>query len=137
MLITSINFLLYSSITLSNHIVSIKKSGEVFGFFYLHNKKAWMTDLFFQEYLKCINAHINRKVLLIDNAPNHILKDRNLPNIEILSLPKNMISKLQSLDARIIVSFSRHYRRHQFEQKQCKLWKQNRELEKSKIRLNY
>jgi hypothetical protein len=93
-----------------------KKSGEELGFFYLHNKKAWMTGLFFQEFLKRFNDHVNRKVLLlVDNAPSHIWKDLNLPNVEILSLPKNTTSKLQPLDAGIIASFKRYYRRCQLE----------------------
>jgi hypothetical protein len=93
-----------------------RKSGEELGFFYLHNKKAWMTGLFFQEFLTRFNAHVKRKVLLlVDNAPSHVWKDLDLPNIEILPLPKNTTSKLQPLDAGIIASFKRHYRRRQLE----------------------
>ena len=93
-----------------------KKRGEEFGFFYLHNKTAWMTDIFFEIFLRRMNAHVNRKVLLIiDNASNHIRNESEFPNLQILSLSSNTISKLQSLDVGIIASFKRHYRRYQLE----------------------
>ena len=92
-----------------------KKSGEELGFFYLHNKTAWMTGIFFEIFLRRLNIHVNRKVLLIiDNAPSHIWNESEFPNLQILSLPPNTISKLQSLDVEIITSFKRHYRRYQF-----------------------
>jgi DDE superfamily endonuclease len=93
-----------------------KKSGEELGFFYLSNTKAWMTSVFFENYLRRFNRHIQRKVLLlIDNAPSHAfkhLKDE-LSNIEILPLPPHTTSKLQPLDAGVIVAFKRHYRKRQ------------------------
>ena len=36
-----------------------KKSGREHGFFYLSNKKAWMTGDFFRQYLHRFNAHIH------------------------------------------------------------------------------
>jgi DDE superfamily endonuclease len=93
-----------------------KKSGDKLGFFYLHNKTAWMTGIFFEIFLRRLNAHVNRKVLLIiDNAPSHIWNESEFPNLQILSLPPNTTSKLQPLDAGIIASFKRHYRRYQLE----------------------
>jgi DDE superfamily endonuclease/Tc5 transposase DNA-binding domain len=91
-----------------------KKSGREHGFFYLSNKKAWMTGDFFQEYLRRFNSHVGRKVLLlIDNAPSHIWNDADFPNIEIVALPPNTTSKLQPLDAGIIAAFKCHIRRQQ------------------------
>ena len=59
---------------------------------------------FFQQYLRCLNAHVSRKVLLlIDNAPN----------IEIVALPSNTTSKLQPLDAGIIAAFKCQMRKQQ------------------------
>src|SRR2546423_14531105 len=83
-----------------------KKSGQEHGFFYLSNKKAWITKDFFQKYLHRLNAHVGRKILLlIDNAPSHIWKHTDYPNLEIMALPPNTTSKLQPLDAGIIAAF--------------------------------
>jgi DDE superfamily endonuclease/Tc5 transposase DNA-binding domain len=91
-----------------------KKSGAELGFFYLHNEKAWMTAIFFQQYLFRLNEHVKRKILLLmDNAPSHVWKNLDLPNIEVVPLPPNTTSKLQPMDAGIIASFKCHYRRRQ------------------------
>jgi hypothetical protein len=72
-----------------------KKSGRELRFFYLNNIKAWMTSQFFQQYLTRLKNHVGRKVLLlIDNAPSHIWKDTDYPNLEIVALPPNTTSKL-------------------------------------------
>lgn len=92
----------------------LKKTGEELGYFYLNNQKAWMTGEFFQTYLRRLNNHVSRKILLlIDNAPSHIWDGLELSNIEIIRLPPNTTSKLQPLDAGIIAAFKRHYRRSQ------------------------
>jgi DDE superfamily endonuclease/Tc5 transposase DNA-binding domain len=91
-----------------------KKSGTDLGFWYLNNKRAWMTGEFFDLFLRRFNQHVGRKVLLlIDNAPSHKFKAENYPNVEIVPLPPNTTSKLQPLDAGIIASFKKHYRRYQ------------------------
>ena len=97
-----------------------RKTGEELGFFYLHNKKAWMTSIFFETYLRQFNGHIGRTrgqkvLLLIDNAPSHAFKHLTLSYIEVCPLPPNTTSKLQPLDAGIISSFKRHYHKHQLE----------------------
>jgi hypothetical protein len=95
-----------------------KQTGEKLGFFYLHNKKAWMTGVFFETYLRRFNSYISRTkhkkvLLLIDNALSHVYSHLNLPYVEVLPLPPNTTSKLQPLDAGMISSFKRHYRRRQ------------------------
>jgi len=91
-----------------------KKSGQELGFFYLSNKKAWMTGSYFQIFLKKFDMNVKRKVLLlVDNAPSHVWNGSETPNIEIVCLPPNTTSKLQPMDAGIISSFKRHYRRRQ------------------------
>src|SRR2546423_5551309 len=97
----------------------LKKTALELGFkFYYHNKKAWMTGIFFQDYLKRFNRHVNRKVaLVIDNAPSHVIEgldsESEFSNIEIIPLPPNTTSKLQPLDAGIIAAFKKHYQRRQ------------------------
>src|SRR5437762_2338611 len=75
-----------------------------------------MTSDLFKIYLQCLNNHVDRKILLlIDNAPSHIWKELELSNLEIISLPPNTTSKLQPLDAGIIMSFKCHYHHSQMQ----------------------
>jgi hypothetical protein len=63
--------------------------------------------------LKEFDSYVGRPViLLVDNATSHVWS-LSLRNIKVLSLPPNTTSKLQPLDAGIIASFKRHYRRKQ------------------------
>ena len=62
-----------------------QKSGAEHGFFYLSNKKAWMTGDFFRQYLYCLNLHVRQKVvLIINNVLSHIWNKVEFPNIEIV-----------------------------------------------------
>ena len=65
-----------------------------------------------------------RKIsLLIDNASSHGCI-QNLPvlsNVEVIYLPKNTTSCLQPLDAGIIASLKKRYRRMQYEHASCLL----------------
>ena len=97
-----------------------KKTGEEHGFYYLHNKKAWMTRVFFQMFIKYFNNHVNKRrvLLLLDNAPSHIWNENHkvdFSNLNIIFLPLNTISKLQSMNADIIASFKHHYHKCQLE----------------------
>ena len=80
---------------------------------YTANKKAWMTMVLFNDWLKSLNSKMRnqkRKVLLImNNAPSHSVP--NLSNVEIHFLPPTTTSHLQPLDAGIIQCFKGHYRR--------------------------
>ena len=53
--------------------------------------------------------------MLIDNAPSHIWKAEDYPNLEIVALPPNTTSKLQPLDVGIIAAFKCQIRRQQLE----------------------
>lgn len=97
-----------------------RKTGKQHGFWYLSNKKAWMTSIFFQRYLLQLDYHVQRSVLLlIDNAPSYITEGLQLRHVKILCLlkilclPPNTTSKFQPLDAGIIAAFKKHYRRKQ------------------------
>jgi hypothetical protein len=93
-----------------------RKTGEEHGYWYASNTNAWMTGVFFKEYLQRLSRHVglNRKILLlIDNAPSHIYQDTGIFNIEVICLPPNTTSKLQPMDAGIIAAFKCHYRKKQ------------------------
>ncbi|KAL0205682.1 hypothetical protein P9112_000989 [Eukaryota sp. TZLM1-RC] len=74
------------------------------------NKKAWMTSSIFTDYCKKLNetmrANGRQILLLIDNAPSHILTE-NLSNVRTEFLLKNATSHIQPLDAAIIAVFKR------------------------------
>ena len=72
-----------------------KKTSEELGFFYYYNKRAWMTEVLFQEYLKRFNRHISHPVILvIDNTTSHVWENLQRRNIKVISLPPNTILKL-------------------------------------------
>ena len=56
-----------------------------------------------------------RVLLLLDNCLSHKLEGLNLQHVEICFLPPNTTSKIQSMDARIIMSFKNNYRHHQIQ----------------------
>ncbi|CAG8648243.1 9587_t:CDS:2 [Dentiscutata erythropus] len=69
----------------------------------------WLRD-FDQEILK---KHKGRSVLLfLDNCSSHKTDGLFLQNVEICFLSKNTTSKIQPMDARIIMSFKRNYYHH-------------------------
>lgn len=81
---------------------------------YAANKKAWMTNDLFKNYLLKFDKDMikqNRKIILfIDNCSAH----NDLPslkNINVKFLPPNTTSKLQPLDAGIIQNFKVFYRK--------------------------
>src|SRR5581483_9901570 len=85
---------------------------------YFWNKKAWMQVSIFNEVLLILNEKIKQKrrkiVLLIDNAPVHLILDETqekLDSIVVKFLPPNITTKLQPCDAGIIHSFKCHYKR--------------------------
>ncbi|KAK3090197.1 hypothetical protein FSP39_009953 [Pinctada imbricata] len=77
------------------------------------NKKAWMTDALFTEWLQELNKGMKRKnrkiVLFIDNATSH--GHLTLSHVTLKFLPANTTSKLQPLDLGIIRAFKARYRK--------------------------
>ena len=91
-----------------------RKTAHELGFIYFNNKKAWMTGLIFQDFLRGLKQHTQRKILLlIDNCPAHIWNATDFPDIEVLELPLNTTSKFQPMDAGIIATMKLHHRRRQ------------------------
>lgn len=80
---------------------------------YRANKKAWMTGLLFQEFVRWFDDRMKgRKVLLIvDNCPAHPKVIEGLRNVEMFFLPPNTTSKIQPCDAGIIRTLKVYYRR--------------------------
>jgi len=85
------------------------------GFYYRNNKKAWMTSLLFEEWIKdldikmrCQNRHI---LLYMDNFSGHKISYRPT-NIELEYFEPNMTPYVQPCDAGIIRCFKAMYRRN-------------------------
>ncbi|XP_022851530.1 CENP-B homolog protein 2-like [Olea europaea var. sylvestris] len=81
---------------------------------YRSNKKAWMTDLLFQDFVGWFDKRMKgMKVLfIVDDCPTHPKVVEGLRNVELFFLPPNTTSKIQPCDAGIIRVFKDHYRRH-------------------------
>jgi DDE superfamily endonuclease len=83
---------------------------------YRNNTKAWMLSTLFQEWLLDFDHRVGLKyrgqrvLLLLDNCPSHKLEGLNLQHVEICFLPPNTTSKIQPMDAGIIMSFKKKYR---------------------------
>ncbi|CAK8571898.1 unnamed protein product [Lathyrus sativus] len=71
---------------------------------YRANKKAWMTSVLFDEYVRSFDQmmHGRRVLLVVDNCPAHPRNIEGLRNIELFFLPPNMTSKIQPYDAGMI-----------------------------------
>ena len=84
---------------------------------YHANKKAWMTSVIFETWLKKFDKHMGckgRKVLLfLDNATSH--SDVQLCNVKSKYLPANTTSILQPLDQGIILAMKQKYRKKQLQ----------------------
>ena len=80
---------------------------------YYNNTRAWMNGPIFHSYMKNWNDELARQrchiLLLIDNAPTHIVDEYS--NIKIQFLPPNTTSKIQPLDQGIIRSVKCAYRK--------------------------
>jgi len=80
---------------------------------YRSNKRAWMTSVIFEEYMRWFDnkMHGRRVLFVVDNGPAHPKIIEGLQNVELFFLPPNMTSKIQPCDAGIIRAFKMHYRR--------------------------
>lgn len=81
---------------------------------YYANKKAWMTTELFNNFLEHLSRelkpHNKEFILLMDNAPSHVLTTE-YKNIKVITLPKNSTAHLQPMDAGIIRNFKLYYRK--------------------------
>lgn len=80
---------------------------------YFSQKKSWMDGILFEEWVHGIDREFTNErrkiILLVDNCLAHTNID-NLVSIEILFLPPDTTSKLQSMDQGAIRSLKSHYR---------------------------
>jgi hypothetical protein len=85
---------------------------------YRNNSKAWMLSTIFQEWLQEFDRQVGQRhggqriLLLIDNCSSHKIENLILSYVDVYFLPPNTTSKLQPLDAGIIMAFKKHYRRY-------------------------
>jgi hypothetical protein len=83
---------------------------------YRNNKKAWMLTTIFQDWLQEFNKVVAEKyknqrvLLLLDNCSSHKTNGLVLSNVDVHFLPPNTTSKIQPMDAGVIMSFKKHYR---------------------------
>ena len=83
---------------------------------YCNNKKAWMLATIFQDWLQEFNKVVAEKygdqkvLLLLDNCRSHKTDGLVLSNVDVHFLPPNTTSKIQPMDAGVIMSFKKHYR---------------------------
>jgi hypothetical protein len=84
---------------------------------YRHNAKAWMVILHFQEWIQNFDRQVGSKhqgqrvLLLLDNCSSHSLVGLTLQYTDVCFLPPNTTSRIQPMDAGVIVTFKRYYRR--------------------------
>ena len=84
------------------------------GFYYFTNNKVWMNSEIMSDVLQRLDRKMKIQnwnvVLFPDNATSHQESiENNLSNIKLVFLPKNMMSRLQPLDAGIIRAFKLKY----------------------------
>ena len=85
---------------------------------YRSNAKAWMLATTFQEWLQTFDYQVGIKhnrqcvLLLLDNCTSHKLDNLRFQNVKVYFLPPNTTSKIQPMDAGIIMSFKKHYRHY-------------------------
>ena len=86
------------------------------GVHYIPNNKAWMNSEIVPDVLKRFDRKMemqNRNVVLfLDDATSHQESiKKNLTNMKLVFLPKNITSRLQTLDARIVRALKLKYRK--------------------------
>ena len=85
------------------------------GIEYYSNENGWMTAPIFQCWSKGWNEELIKQkceiLLVIDNAPSHIVDDSGYSNIKVQFLVPNTTSQIQPLDQGIIRVTKCHYRK--------------------------
>ncbi|KAH9129406.1 hypothetical protein LEN26_008995, partial [Aphanomyces euteiches] len=73
------------------------------------NSKAWMNGSVFAQYCLWLNKRMESQgrhiLLLMDNAPCHVIPESKLTNVKVVFFPPNTTCETQPLDAGIIKNF--------------------------------
>jgi hypothetical protein len=92
-----------------------KKTGKQWGFWYFHNKTAWMMGEIFAEAMETLNAEFQSKgihtTMLLDNFSGHKWREDKISNTEFIFFTAGLTSHVQPADAGIICAMKAHYRR--------------------------
>lgn len=80
---------------------------------YVGTTKGWMTAATYQAWIRALDDRMESEgrhiLLLVDNAPSHILGDTALGNVTVVKLPPNTTSLLQPMDQGIIAALKRGF----------------------------
>ena len=92
-----------------------KKTAKQWGFWYFHNKKAWMTREIFANAMEVLDAEFRgegiRATMLLDNFSGHKWREDSISNIKFIFFTAGLTSHVQPADAGIIRTMKAHYRR--------------------------
>ena len=92
-----------------------RKTGQQWGFWYFHNKKAWMTGEIFAQAMETLNSEFKNEgihaTMLLDNFSGHRWREDKISNIEFIFFTAGLTSHVQPADADIIRTMKAHYRR--------------------------
>lgn len=94
------------------------KCGREIGIVWHFNKKAWITQVIFYNWLKRLDGYIGatlgRDILLLtDNCTAHAKEDSlpTLQSVQVSIISPNTTSRVQPLDAGVIAWIKRRYKR--------------------------
>jgi len=92
-----------------------KKTGKQWGFWYFHNKAAWMTGEIFAEAMETLNAEFQSEgihaTILLDNFSGHKWRQDRISNAEFIFFTAGLTLHVQPADAGIICTMKAHYHR--------------------------
>src|SRR5258706_16107950 len=85
--------------------------GSELGFWYFHNKKAWMTREIFAQAMEDLDKEFQEEgihvTMLLDNFSGHIW--REITNIQFISFSPNLTTHVQTADAGVIRNLKEKY----------------------------
>lgn len=90
-----------------------RKSAKQWGFWYFHNKKAWMMGEIFASAMEVLDAEFRGEgihvTMLLDNFSGHKWREDKISNIKFIFFTAGLTSHVQPADAGIICCMKAHY----------------------------
>jgi len=90
-----------------------KKTGKQWGFWYFHNKAAWMMREIFAEAMETLNAKFQSEgihaTILLNNFSGHKWRQDRISNTKFIFFTAGLTSHVQPADAGIICAMKAHY----------------------------